>query len=473
RRNSTTRTRSAIFIAHRTRRVLGPVVFLSYPYQRMTEGSFVNHGATTLFEEKNARDFVGVGCFVLCSNHDYGKGAGDSRLRQLGATDSAKITETRPYSSVLVPTAHPTLARFPAVPTKRRTTTRATPTTVVKTTKVASTLATELAHHFTVYGQICDPLPTTVPSNASIFQCDFRTRKPVPCSHRLRAELACNDSSAEIVYRWVKLDSPPAVYGYNDTCLARVVAQRCTKGGLIPRVVHYVNFNRRKMLFHGLLSVLSAVRFIRPCLVLFHADYLPFGSFWDTLVQLVPHVIHVNRTQPTAIFDQFGGVYSDTDHIVLNPLDDLLNHSVVMGIENKDKNFGNGFYMGKAGAEFLKLWHAAYRTFDDGRWGEHSCIVPFKLHKNHSEVALHVVDSFFRPNGMSIPSKFYTGHYNWTELYGVHLYQRVYKQYFQGKIETRNTSLGEITRHVLFGDSGACFGEKKDVKLTPLRESVK
>lgn len=386
-------------------------------------------------------------------------------------TPSSAVTQT------LAPTKRPKMnvTLRPTVNSAVTTHKRLASTHVVTTT-------VKPINNFTIYtegnnNRMCEPLPVTVSQNASLFRCDFRTRAPLACSFRLRAELSCNESSVDILYKWVKLDSPPLVYDYEDPCLARVITQKCTKTGLIPRVLHYVNFNRRKMEFHGFLSVLSSFRFSQPCLVLYHADYLPYGMYWAALLQVVPNIIHVNRTQPTDIFGhkiyivqhrsdvarlqaiiKFGGIYSDTDHIVLNPLDPLLHHSVVMGIENEDQNFGNGFYLGQAGAEFLRLWYDSYHTFNDTEWGEHSCIVPFKLHKKHPDVALHVVDSFFRPNGMHVTFQFFSAYYNWTEMYGVHLYQRVYTEYFVGWLENKKSSLGEITRHVLFGSSKACTG---------------
>lgn len=40
----------------------------------------------------------------------------------------------------------------------------------------------------------------------------------------------------------------------------------------------------------------------QPCLVLFHGDYLPTGRYWNTLVNLIPNILHVNRSIPTSIF---------------------------------------------------------------------------------------------------------------------------------------------------------------------------
>nr|KAG5701053.1 hypothetical protein BaRGS_008774 [Batillaria attramentaria] len=117
---------------------------------------------------------------------------------------------------------------------------------------------------------------------------------------------------------------------------------------------------------------------------------------WEALVQLVPNLIHIKRTAPDTIFGheinivhhksdvarleamiKFGGIYCDMDHIVLKPLHEVLQHTVVMGKEESDAHFGNGFFLGKPDSIFLKLWYESYRTFDDKVWAYNS-IVTFR-----------------------------------------------------------------------------------------------
>ena len=58
----------------------------------------------------------------------------------------------------------------------------------------------------------------------------------------------------------------------------------------------------RELPEYTFLSLLSALRFLQPCLLLFHADHLPYGKHWEALLQLTSRLVHVNRTAPAAIF---------------------------------------------------------------------------------------------------------------------------------------------------------------------------
>lgn len=148
----------------------------------------------------------------------------------------------------------------------------------------------------------CPPLPPEFPPGASFLPCDWGLRR-VPCAARLRAILVCRDASADIALQRVTAVTPPAHVNFNDSCLERAVRARCYGDGLpVPRLLHYVSLSREEFPYHALLSALSALRFLKPCLLLVHGDRLPFGPAWEVLLQLVPQVVHVAREQPAAIF---------------------------------------------------------------------------------------------------------------------------------------------------------------------------
>ncbi|KAK7477594.1 hypothetical protein BaRGS_00031142, partial [Batillaria attramentaria] len=323
----------------------------------------------------------------------------------------------------------------------------------------------------------CSVLPLTFPHNGSFFPCDWRPTIPPKCTHRLRPKLSCVNSSVDILYEWVSVDTPPAVYSFTDDCLSRVVRERCYGNtDVIPNLVHYVMFGGREIKFFTFLGILSAVRFVQPCLILFHMDRLPTGLYWDTLLRMVPNIVHVRRLPPTVIFGRnvtvvehqsdiarleairkFGGMYFDTDYLIVNPLEDLRNHSAVLGVEIPGTNFANGVILGKAGAEFLDLWYESYHTFNDKQWAQHSTILPYKLHKAHPNVSLHVVNTLVDPHYQHIKKKFYDNFFDWKSKHGIHLYVRMFSQYFEDNFETKNSSLGQVSRNILFGDSDVCF----------------
>ncbi|KAK7508139.1 hypothetical protein BaRGS_00000378 [Batillaria attramentaria] len=339
--------------------------------------------------------------------------------------------------------------------------------------KLAHNLSRGSAHQ-------CPQFPRNFPVHDSFFPCDWRSTVPPSCNHRLRAQLSCSGSSVDILYEWVSADTPPAAYSFSDECLRRVTKERCSEDkDLIPKLVHFVTFRGREMPFYSFLAVLSTVRFVQPCLVLFHADSLPSGLYWDTLLRMVSNIVHVNRTAPTVIFGHkvevvehqadiarleavktFGGLYIDTDYLVLNPIDNLRNYTVVMGNTIPNYNYANGVFMGRAGAEFFDLWYHGYRTFSDSVWGYHSTILPYELHKQFPNVPFHAVDTFMRPYFKDIGEKFFKKLFDWEGKHGIHLYVRLFKKYFSGLMdfERQNSSLGLVSRHILFGDRQACFG---------------
>ncbi|KAK7482748.1 hypothetical protein BaRGS_00026046, partial [Batillaria attramentaria] len=323
----------------------------------------------------------------------------------------------------------------------------------------------------------CAPLPLSFPLKASFFPCDWRPTVPPHCTHRLRPQLSCNKSPADILYEWVSVDTPPAAYSFRDKCLGNVVRERCTENkNLIPKLVHSVMFGGKEMSLYTFLGFLSTVRFVQPCLVLVQADLLPTGPYWDTLLRLVPNILHVKRAAPRVIFGNdvkriehssdiarleavktFGGLYADTDYLLLNSVEDLRQHTVVMGNTIENHNYANGIFMGKAGAKFFDLWYNGYRTFNDRPWNYFSTVLPYEIHQQHPDIPFHAINTFMKPWYRDIKQTFYDNILDWQKLHGIHLYVRFYRDYFKENFESKNSSLGQVSRHILFGDHRACF----------------
>ncbi|XP_076448646.1 uncharacterized protein LOC143285274 [Babylonia areolata] len=328
----------------------------------------------------------------------------------------------------------------------------------------------------------CAPIPLKFPVTAPLLPCAWLSSVPPRCSQRLRARLVCEPTSVRMVFEWVSVATPPAAYGFEDPCLARAVRALCFRDGqdLIPNLSHYVIFGGHEIRNYTFIGIISSVRFLQPCMVMIHADVLPVGSFWDTLVRLIPHLIHVQRSAPSVIFGhpvkviehssdiarleavkKFGGVYQDTDYILLNPVEDLRNYSVVMGKTIPNMNYCNCIFMGKPAAEFLNVWHDSYRTFNDKVWGFHSTIMPYRIHQKRPELAFHEVNNFVTPYFANIRKLFYDNFLDWKRLHGLHLYTRLFPRYFRKRFDQQNSSLGQVTRHILFGDSGElCYVNK-------------
>ena len=88
---------------------------------------------------------------------------------------------------------------------------------------------------------------------------------------------------------------------FGDTCLIDALDFCCNDTFKVQNIVHYVWYGSKPMTFFPFLSFMSAVRFIRPCLILIHGPSLPHGAYWDYFLRVFPNVIHVNRSLPTAV----------------------------------------------------------------------------------------------------------------------------------------------------------------------------
>ena len=59
-----------------------------------------------------------------------------------------------------------------------------------------------------------------------------------------------------------------------------------------------------------------------------------------------------------------GGVYLDTDMILLRPLDRLLAYPLTMGLVDSHTGMGNALILAQRGSRFLANWYRGYKNFD-------------------------------------------------------------------------------------------------------------
>ncbi|GFN83984.1 hypothetical protein PoB_001049000 [Plakobranchus ocellatus] len=142
---------------------------------------------------------------------------------------------------------------------------------------------------------------------------------------RWRLEIVCSNATVLTKIREVTSDSPPFHISWDDGvfCLRKFLRFSCfkVKGQKVPNLVHYVWFGRNYFRPEHLISVLSAVRYQKPCAILFHSDHLPYGDHWRLLLHLVPEVIHIIRHQPQAIFGhKFGFIQHKSDVVRIQAL---------------------------------------------------------------------------------------------------------------------------------------------------------
>ncbi|XP_041365128.1 uncharacterized protein LOC121380399 [Gigantopelta aegis] len=249
------------------------------------------------------------------------------------------------------------------------------------------------------------------------------------------------------------------------------------KERVIPSLVHFTWYGgkqKNQFRFHHMLAVLAAHTFIKPARIFLWIDMVPEGNYFEETRQKVPELYLIHRETPTQIYGrpvkvsehhtdivrleavlEYGGIYLDLDTMVVKPLDSLLNYEVVMGYEHEN-GLCNGVIIAVAWADFLKIWHLEYKSFQDKQWAEHSVHLPAVLARKHKNLIHTEERSFHRPNweDNDLRQLYEVGQiYDWkTNNYIVHLWIRKHGiEHNPEDIKTWNTTVGQIFRYIYYG----------------------
>lgn len=157
-----------------------------------------------------------------------------------------------------------------------------------------------------------------------------------------------------------------------------------------------------------------------------------------------------------SFFSEYGGIYVDTDEIILRSLDSLLKFPFTLSHEF-DNNLANGLILSSPNATFIYHWLDGYETFNNDQWAYHSTILPCELSKIYPNL-IHVENrTFIRPSYVELPL-IYQENFNWSQNYAMHLYIRFYKgMYTFSDVRRLNTTLGSVARHVLYDTNELCY----------------
>ncbi|KAL4224958.1 hypothetical protein ACF0H5_015654 [Mactra antiquata] len=264
-----------------------------------------------------------------------------------------------------------------------------------------------------------------------------------------------------------------------NPCLSTYI-RTCCGSNRIPNVAHYVWYKRGEMSFIAFLSMLSVVRFVRPCAILIHGE-LPYGRYWDAITYFYPNFVHLNQDIPEHVFGTkirinchssdimriealiaYGGIYLDMDTVLVRPIDSLMDFPFVLS-NQRAGNFGSAFILSERNATFLHLWMNEYRTdYRPDRLVYNAMKSTVMLAKKEEYKHLIHVESFTisRPYGMEklaiYDSKKAT--YNWSHIYGIHTYIRIFHETVnETTIKTMNSTFGSICRHIFYGDKELCI----------------
>ncbi|XP_041357603.1 uncharacterized protein LOC121374564 [Gigantopelta aegis] len=284
----------------------------------------------------------------------------------------------------------------------------------------------------------------------------------------------CKEDPTHEVYKYIRTDS------FNRMLQGRIdVTHNITHDtNVIPNIVHFTWYgSKRKNIFrfHHLISVLSAHRFIKPSVIYFWCESVPEGDYFKEARTKVPELKLVYRLPPTEIYGQrvavaehvtdvvrlealmeYGGIYFDLDAVAVKSPDDLLHYETVMGWESPS-GLCNGIILSSPWANFLKIWHREYYSFQDRFWSYHSVRLPAELTKRYPGLIHTETASINRPNWspQELAMLYKEGNiYDFkTKNYFVHLWFRQHGvDHNPRDIRTWNTTVGALFRHVYYGD---------------------
>jgi len=197
--------------------------------------------------------------------------------------------------------------------------------------------------------------------------------------------------------------------------------------GKIPNLVHLIpppNFG-----FIDYLAVASVAHLIKPECIYMHITIgrWPRGWWWQAALrhfsntteeeiripfvtkesEEIREIFGRNISNPShkadiirlnALLD-YGGIYLDTDAIVLKSFEHLLHEDTVLAVESRltsrasqivVEGLCNAVILAKKGSAFVREWKEEYRTFDESQWNWHSVRKPWQMAKGWSERSLDV-----------------------------------------------------------------------------------
>ncbi|XP_046675634.1 uncharacterized protein LOC124364305 [Homalodisca vitripennis] len=244
---------------------------------------------------------------------------------------------------------------------------------------------------------------------------------------------------------------------------------------IIPNTVHYIIFGSSSLNFISFLSVVSAIK-VQQGNIWIHCDCDELsGHYWSLIMSLsslsrVPVKVSSMR-RPTHVYGQplssvyhssdvariqvlmeSGGVYLDTDMVVLQPLDKFLHYEMVVGWPYKEY-FGNQIMIGHPKARFLQKYLESYRRYLPREWYYNGGQVPTEQILMRSPHLVHRVPELFGVHNL-VDQLYGTAQWTaWRRYHAVHLLSRHHtdpQHLNETTVQQYDRPFGEIARWVLY-----------------------
>lgn len=264
---------------------------------------------------------------------------------------------------------------------------------------------------------------------------------------------------------------------FGSLCLDAYIRACCITDQMpVPKIVHYIWYGNKDVFsFYGFLSFISVLRFVRPCIILIHGDNLPSGVYWNFILDSFTKIVHVKRKIENEIFGkrpkhrnhisdiirieallQYGGIYLDMDMVLVKGIDFFRRYSCTMS-RMRSHLLASSFIMAEKNASFLQKWLDGYRFhYRNDSYIYSAMNYPSQLSNNYTDLIHVEFETLSRPWTQHGDTIYYTN-FNWSTLYGIHLYNRIYySPVNESVIRQMNTTFGAISRHILYGNKELC-----------------
>lgn len=91
------------------------------------------------------------------------------------------------------------------------------------------------------------------------------------------------------------------VFEFPDKCLKKIIDKFCSKGFVVPNILHYIWFGQQDFEFMYFVAIYSAYKNQKPCLIFVYYDNVPKGVWWDILLFSVTNIVQVKMDPPSEI----------------------------------------------------------------------------------------------------------------------------------------------------------------------------
>ena len=246
----------------------------------------------------------------------------------------------------------------------------------------------------------------------------------------------------------------------------------------IPNIVHYViqSRNARPFQFTEYVSVLSVFQNQAPDQIWIHCNQDPIGQWWDELMHNISWyrlgVVHIeipskigsfpitDLDQATdiakiEILSKYGGIYIDTDVIVIQSLDPLRIYPAVYGQESTMKT-SPAVILAEPNSTFLDLVYNSYlQDYRPNNPDYNSGIVPYKLAVKNPDLVYIESTDLVAP-GLDKTHLLFSDNneiLQWRHFYTIHLcfHGSESKIYNPTYIKPLKNLVGRLLKHIYYG----------------------